>query len=64
MNLDMKQYIGNNDTQIVHDLDNEQPRHCHITKIVATDHAVTFTPDTLEQAQQEGYTSCKYCLGN
>jgi hypothetical protein len=59
----MKQFVGNNDTKIVHDVDNEQPRNCHITRIVAVDNAVTFTPDTLDQAQKEGYTGCKYCLG-
>jgi hypothetical protein len=63
INLDMKQFVGNNDDKIVHDVDNEQPTHCHIDGIVVAGNVVTFTPDTLEQAQKEGYTSCKYCLG-
>ena len=62
INLDMKQFIGNKDNKIVHDVDNEQPAHCHIDGIVVAGNVITFTPDTLEQAQKEGYTSCKYCL--
>ena len=60
----MKRFVGNKDKTIVHDVDNEQATKCQIDGIVATDNAVTFTPDTLVQARKEGYTSCDYCLGN
>jgi len=54
INLDMKRFIGNKDTKIVHDVDNEQPTKCHIDPIVIAGNTVTFTPDTLDQAQKLG----------
>ncbi len=46
----------------VHDLDNKQT-NCQIDEIIETGHAKPFDPDTLEQAHNEGYDSCAYCIG-
>lgn len=56
-----KRYIGNSNTEEVHDLDNEN-RNCQIDEI-KTEHVVTFSPDTLSQAHKEGYDNCAYCIG-
>jgi hypothetical protein len=60
INLDLKRYIGDRDTRTVHDCDHETG-DCRIDGIVAQNNAVTFTPDTFEQATQEGYTACPHC---
>ena len=59
-----KQYLGNNSSSKmeVHDLHNEQT-NCQIDKIIQANHAVVFDPDTLEQAHNEGYDNCAYCIG-
>lgn len=56
-----KRYLGNADPghMEVHDLHNEQ-NLCQIDEIID---AVTFTPDTLEQAHREGYDNCHWCIG-
>jgi len=56
------QFLGNTNKMEVHDLLNEQPQ-CQIDEIIAADHAVVFTPDTLAQAHAEGYDNGAYCLG-
>jgi hypothetical protein len=59
-------YVGNTNTMEVHDLDNEKTgaAQCQIDEIIKAGHAVTFTPDTLEQAHSRGYDNCAYCIGN
>lgn len=60
-----KRYVGNTNKIEVHDLDNEQTgaNECQINEIIAAGHARTFSPDTLEQAHNEGYDNCAHCLG-
>lgn len=57
-----KRYLGNNNKMEVHDLDNEQV-NCQIDEIIRAGHAVTFTPDTLEEAHRQGYDNCAWCIG-
>ena len=59
-----KKYLGNdnNGHMEVHNLNNEQPL-CQIDEIIAADHAVVFSPDTLAQAHREGFDNCAYCIG-
>ncbi len=58
-----KQFLGNSSPSKmeVHDLYNERPQ-CQIDEIIAAGNAVTFSPDTLDQARSEGYDPCDYCL--
>jgi len=60
-----KRYVGNKNKKEVHDLDNEKtgPNECQIDEIIKAGHARTFTPDTLEQAHEERYDNCAYCIG-
>jgi hypothetical protein len=57
-----KRFCGNSNKMEVHDLDNEKIA-CQIEKIIDAGHAVTFNPDTLEQARSEGFDNCHYCIG-
>ena len=59
-----KKYLGNSSSghMEVHDLENEKPR-CQINEIIEAGNAVVFTPDTLEQAHNEDYDNCAFCLG-
>ena len=61
-----KQFIGNTNNTEVHDLDNEKTgqNQCQIDEIIQASHAVTFTPDTLAQANSDGYDNCAYCIGS
>ena len=60
--LDGNRYCGNTNKKEVHDLDNEKIV-CEIDEIIDAGHARIFTPDTLEQANKEGYDDCAYCIG-
>ena len=55
-------YLGNTNKKEVHDLSNEKTK-CQIDEILAAGHAVGFRPDSLEQAQSEGYDNGAYCIG-
>jgi hypothetical protein len=57
-----KRYLGNDDSRHVHDLWNEQV-NCEIDGIFRGSHAVTFTPDGLDQAHERGYNDCYWCIG-
>jgi hypothetical protein len=59
-----KRFVGNRDPEHreVHDLDNEKVV-CQIDEIIKAGHAITFSPDTLRQANQQGYDNCAYCIG-
>ena len=61
-----KRFIGNTNNTEVHDLDNEKTgqNQCQIDEIIQAGHAVTFTPDTLTQANSGGYDNCAYCIGS
>lgn len=52
-----KRYLGNKNTIEVHDLDRETTQ-CQIDEIIATGHAVYFTPDTVDQAHRKGFDNC------
>lgn len=60
-----KRFVGNSNTTEVHDLDNEKTgaNECQIDEIIKADHAVTFSPDTLDEAHRQGYDNCAYCIG-
>lgn len=62
-----KTYLGNSDPDHteVHDLENEDtsPNACQIDEIIDAGNAVVFDPDSLEQAHDEGYDNCEYCIG-
>ena len=60
-----KRFVGNTSEKEVHDLDNEKTgkNQCQIDEIISAGHAVTFTPDTLDQAHRQGYDPCAYCIG-
>jgi|Deesub1362B_J571_1020462.scaffolds.fasta_scaffold00655_15 hypothetical protein len=60
-----KRYCGNIKKMEVHDLDKEDTSEsgCQIDEIIAAGHAITFDPDTLEQAHREGYDNCAKCIG-
>jgi len=57
-----KKFCGNINKKEVHDLDNETTL-CWIDEIIAAGHAKIFYPDTLKQANREGYDNCAYCIG-
>ena len=59
-----KRYLGNSDPDHmeVHDLWNEKPQ-CQIEEIIEAENAVVFDLDKLEQAHNEGYDNCAYCIG-
>ncbi len=57
-----KQYLGNTNNIEVHNLLGKTPE-CPINEILQAGHAVIFAPDTLDQAHQEGYDNCAYCIG-
>jgi hypothetical protein len=58
-----KNYLGNTNKKEVHDLRLEKTS-CQIDEIIRARHAVTFSPDTLNQARAEGYDNCHHCLGS
>ena len=62
-----KTYLGNGhaDYMQVHYLKNEDTSvyTCQIDEIIEAGNAVVFDPDTLEQAHQDGYDNCAYCIG-
>ena len=60
-----KRFVGNTSKKEVHDLDNEKTgeNQCQIDEIISAGHAVTFVPDTLSQAHQQGYDNCAHCIG-
>ncbi|MFC0525795.1 hypothetical protein ACFFGV_19640 [Pontibacillus salicampi] len=57
-----KRFIGNNNTNEVHDLDNEKTR-CEIDKILLN-HVKTFIPDTHSEAKRQNFDNCAHCIGN
>ena len=60
-----KRFVGNTNNKEVHDLDNEKTaaNQCQIDEIIQARHAVTFDPDSLKQAQSEGYDNCAHRIG-
>lgn len=55
-------YIGNTNTNEVHDLDNEKAV-CQIDEIMS-EHVRTFSPDTHAEAKRKGFDNCAYCIGD
>lgn len=58
-----KRYLGNTNKTEVHDLLNETAR-CQIDELLGAGRAVVFTPDTLAQAESEGYDNPHDCIGD
>lgn len=58
-----RRFVGNRNHMEVHDLDREKTA-CQIDEIIRSGHAVTFNPDTLARAHQQGYDNCAYCIGS
>jgi len=56
------EFLGNSNTMEVHNLSAETPR-CQIDEILEAGHDVAFSPDTLEQAHEQGFDNCAYCIG-
>ncbi len=58
-------FIGTRNNMEVHDLDNEQtaPNECQIDEIIRAGYIVIFYPDYLEQAHNEGFDNCAFCIG-
>ena len=59
-----KRYIRNTNKNEVHDLEKEQTGDgkCQIDEI-KNDHIVTFSPDTLEEAERRKFDHCHWCIG-
>lgn len=59
-----RNYLGNSSPskKEVHRLSNENA-NCQINEILGAGHAVGFSPDTLEEAKQNGYDNCAWCIG-
>jgi len=57
-----KRFCGNTNKKEVHDLDKEKIV-CRIEEIIDAGHAITFSPDTLDQAHSKGFDNCHYCIG-
>jgi hypothetical protein len=60
-----KRYCGDTNNMEVHDFNYEDRRQfaCRVNEIIASGHAKSFVPDTLEQAHREGYHNCAFCIG-
>jgi len=60
-----KRFVGNTNKTEVHDLDKEKmgANECQINEIIQAGHAVTFDPDTLDQAHNDGFGNCAFCIG-
>ena len=58
-------FLGDKNKMEVHDLDLEDisVNGCQINEIMRAGHAVTFNPDTLEEAHRRGYHNCAKCVG-
>lgn len=54
--------LGDLETMWVHDASNEKARCC-LAEAVAQGNAVTFMPDTVAQAHDDGFDDCPHCLG-
>jgi len=61
-----KRFLGNSNEKEVHDQTKEDknPNGCQIDEFLRAGHGVGFTPDTLDQAHNEGYDNCAKCIGN
>ena len=60
-----KQFIGNTNTDQVHDLlkEDEEKNGYQIDEI-KNEHIKTFDPDTLEEAHEQKFVNCDKCLGD
>ncbi len=60
--MDGERFLGNTNTNQVHDLDNEQTgsNECQINEIIAAGHDVPYK--TLAAAHGAGFENCDFCL--
>lgn len=56
------QFVGDLRTMEVHDVTNEKPR-CGLPETIDAGYAITFLPDTITNASDEGFSWCPYCIG-
>jgi len=58
-------FLGNRNSNEVHDLDNEdtRPSGCQINEILHRGTGVAFYPDTIEKARDQGFDNCAKCIG-
>jgi len=61
-NKKTQRFLGNTNTNEVHDTLNEQT-NCQLDEIIVAGHGVSFSPDTLDQAHAEGYDNGHWCIG-
>jgi len=55
-----QKFLGNSETQVVHDLDNEKP-DCWIDQIIAAGRDEPYVQ--LFDANGDGYALCPHCIG-
>ena len=60
--LDGVRYVGDAQQGTVHDRHHEECEDCLMEDLVRRGDAVGFKPDALEQAFNEGYDYCDWCL--
>ncbi|MFH1501790.1 MAG: hypothetical protein ABIG03_01955 [Candidatus Eisenbacteria bacterium] len=56
-------YVGDRDALVVHDTWNNDSEGCRLGDLLGRGEAVSFEPDTLEQAFDEGFDYCDDCIG-
>jgi hypothetical protein len=54
-------WLGDKRTMIVHDLDNVTEA-CAIDDLLTSEQFLAFAPDTLAEARNRGYASCRRCV--
>ena len=59
---ELANYLGDNNKRLVHNLENLKDG-CEIDEIMLV-HKRDFIPDSVKQANSEGYTSCTWCITN
>ena len=55
------QWLGDKRNQIVHDLDAAVDA-CDIDELMRSEQFAAFGPDTLPEARNRGYRSCRHCV--
>lgn len=61
-NHDGQRYVGDAERRIVHDTHHGECEDCIVEDLIARGAAVSFRPDSLDQAFDEGYDYCDWCF--
>jgi hypothetical protein len=56
-------YLGDQEAQVVHDLDHEDEENCQIQSLLRSGRGITFRPDRLVEALRRGFQVCEHCIG-